>query len=176
MTSLHAGQPETLTQAVTNEALLEEIQKGNSNQTTLMKQNTELRAEVLRCNRLLEQLTNGVIYTAIKKKENLIKIGHTDNWEQRRKTHESNGWEIVAVQPDVRITEKRFKQQLHDQGFNAIGGKGMDEVWMITDAWLSAARRFYWPLGIYKKQLPYRTSSKFSRSKSGPIQGSMFAA
>lgn len=164
----HAGQPETPTSAsITNEDLLKAI---NGNAASLMQENRTLRSENARLLALVEGLTNSVVYTAVKRRDNLVKVGYTQDWERRRKEHERNGWEIVAFQADTQKTEQRFKAVLHSQGIDPVGGKGFKEVYRLSDPFLSCARNFQWPLGAFTKPLPYRKSTPYSISGSGPVR------
>ena len=163
-----AGQPETpISESVTNEDLLEAI---NGNAASLMSENRALRGENARLLALVEGLTNSVVYTAVKRRDNLVKVGYTQDWERRRKEHERNGWEIVAFQSDTQKTEQRFKAVLHSQGIEPVGGKGFKEVYRLSDPFLNCARNFQWPLGAFTKPLPYRKSTPYSSSSSGPIR------
>ena len=70
-----AGQPETpISEYVTNEDLLEAI---NGNAASLMSENRALRSENARLLALVEGLTNSVVYTAVKRRDNLVKVGYT---------------------------------------------------------------------------------------------------
>ena len=157
MTTNNAGQPETIvTTPVTNEDLWNEIKA--------------LRRENTRLSDLVAETVNTVIYTAVKRKENLIQYGRTKDWDRRRKEHERKGWEIIAFQRDSEKAEDRFKAMLRSRGLVPIGGKGFDEVHYLNDAFLSCAREFQWPLGEFTKALSYRKSTPYSSSSNGPFQ------
>lgn len=145
----------------------------NGNNSSLLAQGRELKAILLRMDRFLAEQSNSVIYTAVKKKRLLVKIGHTHDWERRRKEHERNGWEIVAFQPDTKKSEERFKAVLRSQGIDSVGGKGFTEVYPLNDAFLQCARNFQWPLGIYTKPMPYRKSTNISRPGPTISQGQL---
>ena len=53
-----------------------------------MSENRVLRSENARLLAFVEGLTNSVVYTAVKRRDNLVKVGHTQDWERRRKEHE----------------------------------------------------------------------------------------
>ena len=133
-----------------------------------------LLKEMAAVSRNIESLSSSVIYFAAKKKLLLAKIGHTDDWETRRKTHERNGWEIVAFACEPEKTEKRFKWILQSQGVEKVGGKGLDEVYPLNEAFLQIARNFGWPLGVYTKPMTWRKSSKFSKPGTDSGQKSLF--
>lgn len=167
----HAGQPETLSSAVTNQEVLDAV---NGNAAALMAENRALKAEVASIKRSVDALSSSKIYFAVKKKLLLCQIGHTDNWDRRRKEHERNGWEIIAVACEPQTTEKRFKWILKTQGIEKVGGKGLDEVYPLNDAFLQIARNFGWPLGVYQKPITWRKSSKFSKPGNDSGQKELF--
>ena len=102
-----------------------------------------------------------------------MKIGYSDDWENRSKKHVRDGWEIVAVMRDTRQAETRFKQQLREEGFKPVAGRGADEIFYLTHEWLNCARRCCWPLGSYKKPFPLR-ASKFSKPANDSSQKDLF--
>ena len=146
------------------------IDGGNS---VVRSQNTAMRESLTRIERFLEAQSTSVIYFAIKKKRLLAKIGHTHDWERRRKEHERKGWEVMAFQVDVKKTEDRFKSFLKSQGIEAVGGHGLDEVYPLNDAFLQCARNFQWPLGIYTRPMSYRRSTNISRPGPTISQGQL---
>ena len=138
MSTLRAGQPETNPSAeVSNEKLLEVMDplwtQADGNAAALMSENRALKAEVNRLARLVAESNVRIIYTSAKKKVMLVKIGFTEDWERRRKVHERNGWEIASTLNDSRKTEARFKQQLRTEGFKSVGGRGLEEVYPLTE-------------------------------------------
>ncbi|KZR90047.1 hypothetical protein [Synechococcus sp. MIT S9508] len=145
----------------------------NGGNTALLAQGRELRSTLARMDRFLAEQSNSVIYFAIKKKQLLAKIGHTHDWERRRKEHERNGWEIVAFQPDTKKSEDRFKAVLRSQGIDSVGGRGFTEVYPLNDAFLQCARNFQWPLGIYTRPMSYRRSTNISRPGPTISQGQL---
>ena len=58
----------------------------------MMSENRALRSENARLLALVEGLTNSVVYTAVKRRDNFVKVGYTEDWERRWKEHERNGW------------------------------------------------------------------------------------
>lgn len=108
-------------------------------------------------------LSSSVIYFAVKRKNLLAKIGHTDDWERRRKEHERNGWDIQGWQCEPKATEKRFIWVLKTHGVEPVGGAGFREVYPLNEAFLQTARNFGWPLGVYTNPTIWRRSSLYSK-------------
>lgn len=152
----NAGQPETPTTQVTNQDLMTALLASQEREQKLLKEMASIK-------RNMEALSSSVIYFAVKRKNLLAKIGHTDDWERRRKEHERNGWDIQGWQCEPKATEKPFIWVLKTHGVEPVGGTGFREVYPLNEAFLQTARNFGWPLGVYTNPTIWRRSSRYSK-------------
>ena len=79
---------------------------------------------------LVDKLINTQIYLLTHKSKMLVKIGYSDNIENRLRTHRRNDWLVLATGPGTKEREKAMLQILKENGIRPEPSS--DEIFAIS--------------------------------------------
>jgi len=113
----------------------------------LYQSNVEIKEKILdldeRVSRLEEQQCDQ-LYVFVRSSDLTIKLGYTQNIEERRKKHESRGFVMIGVIPGTRKRETEIKRSLISKGFRPENG---DEEYHLTPGIVEAFAQEGLPIG-----------------------------
>lgn len=113
----------------------------------LYQSNVEIKEKISdldeRVSRLEEQQCDQ-LYVFVRSSDLTIKLGYTQNIEERRKKHESRGFVMIGVIPGTRKRETEIKRSLISKGFRPKNG---DEEYHLTPGIVEAFAQEGLPIG-----------------------------